>query len=171
MNKRNLNQRCQSVWKMTYQILCDDMVSLGQPLIHSTHTIQNKILPWIVSFGSWTPSNPTTETPPNHANLITNVMMRTYPEGWVGYLYPSPGDGDRVFTGLLGHVFTLEGPVLLVQDLYRDWLQVHVQTAHAQWGLTSLLGVHCEFCPFVLDHSWLLQTGAKGCDLYTKYKQ
>lgn len=140
---------------------------------HSLHPHNTKIRhypeKWVLGVGAH-------QTPPLKPHLITqtsshNVMMRTYPEGWVGYLYPSPGDGDGMFTGLLWHVFTLEGPVLLVQDLYRDWLQVHIQTAHAQWGLTRLLGVHCEFCPFVLDHSWLLQTGAKGCDLYTKYKQ
>lgn len=90
MNKRNLNQRCQSVWKMTYQILCDNMVSFGQPLIHSPTQYENKTLPWKVSFGSWSPTNPTTQTPSNHANLITQCNDENLPwrVSWVSVPLP-----------------------------------------------------------------------------------
>lgn len=93
-----------------------------------------------------------------------------YPEWWVGDLDPSPGDGDGVFTGFLGHVFTQEGPVLLILDLHGDGFQVDVQTADLQGGFAGLLGIHCEFCPLVQDHACLLQTGTIGCHLNNAIK-
>ena len=93
-----------------------------------------------------------------------------YPEWWVGDLDPSPGDGDGVFTGFLGHVFTQEGPVLLILDLHGDGLEVDVQTADLQGGFAGLLGIHCEFCPLVQDHTCLLQTGTIGCHLNNAIK-